>query len=74
MIYVDVYESIHHKIINLLDLNVYHIFLNNMLFIFLYCTKPRILKEIHRTSFAFCDVRKGKHKYNSTQRYAPCHN
>ena len=40
---VDVYESIHHQIItSLLDFNVYHIFLNNISFIFLYCTKPRI--------------------------------
>ena len=57
----------------LLDLNVYHLFLNNISFIFLYCTKPRFLK-IHRSSFAFCDVIEGKNKHNNTQHYAPCHN
>ena len=29
----------------LLDLNVYYVLLNNISFIFLYCTKPRLLKN-----------------------------
>ena len=37
-----VYTSQNHY---LLDLNVHHIFLNNISFIFLYCTKPRLLKN-----------------------------
>ena len=54
-----VYTSQNHY---LLDLNVYHIFINNISFIFLYCTKPRLLKKIHRSSFDFCDVIKVKKK------------
>ena len=37
---VDVYESIHHKIHYKLDLNVYHIFLNNISLIFFTARSP----------------------------------
>ena len=39
---VEVYESIHHKIITCIDLNVYHIFLNNISLIFLYRANSRV--------------------------------
>ena len=71
---VDVYESIHHKIITCYNLNVYHIFLNNISFIFLYCTKPRLLKNPQIIPCAFCNVIEGKNKHNNTQHYAPYHN
>ena len=69
--YMSLYTSQNHY---LLDLNVYHIFLNNISFIFLYCAKPRLLK-IHRSSLlTFCNVIEGKNKQNNTKHYAPYHN
>ena len=67
---VDVYESIdtsqNHYLLKL--------YLNNISFIFLYCTKPRLLK-IHRSSLlTFCNVIEGKNKHNDTKHYAPYHN
>ena len=66
-----VYTSQNHY---LLDLNVYHIFFNNIYFIFLYCTKPRLLKNPQIIPCAFCNVNEGKNKHNNTQHYAPYHN
>ena len=63
MTYVDVYESIHHKIIICyIELDVYRIFLT---YFFIYSAKPCLL-IIHRSSFAFCDVIEGKNKHNSS--------
>ena len=53
-----------------LDLNVYHIFFYNISFIFLYCTKPRLLKNPQIIPCAFCNVIEGKNKHNNTQHYA----
>ena len=42
----------------------------NISFIFLYCTKPRLLKNPQIIPCAFCNVIEGKNKHNNTQHYA----
>ena len=65
---VDVYESIHHKIIIPARFECVSYLYKKKNLIFLYCAKPHLL-EIHRSSFAFCDVIEGKNKHNNTQHH-----